>query len=109
MPNPQNIVEHKFEKGKSGNPAGRPPGKSISTILKELLEGTIKNASGEVKTRAEVLALTLIEKGIKGKDLRAIEQILDRTEGKPLQTIQSEITSLPPRQMKLPDGTTIDL
>lgn len=91
MPNPDNIKGQGFHTDPDRiNKAGRPPGRSITSILKDLLEGTIKNASGEVKTRAEVLALTLLEKGIKGKDLRAIEQILDRTEGKPLQKVEQK-------------------
>ncbi len=90
MPNP-NIADegknYQFKEGQTGNPQGRPRGKSVSTILKELLDGEIKNTEGITKTRSEVIALKLFEKAIKNGDLKAITEILDRTEGKAPQTL----------------------
>jgi hypothetical protein len=82
-----------WKKGQSGNPNGRPPGKSITTILKNLLEKEIvltKNPiTGKKKEKqkiSEVIALTMVREAIKGKD-KFIKEILDRTEGKVLQGI----------------------
>lgn len=95
----KNLIPAK--KGEVRNPKGRTPGKSISSYLKSLLEGTIKlkDETGKEKnfTRAEAIALKLFQKAMSGKatdqaQLKAIEQILDRTEGKPLQATINENT-----------------
>lgn len=81
------------EKGDpSPNPAGKPKGKTISTILSELLEKeVIDEEDGAKRTRAEIIALRLVKKAkstkIDAQALKAIEQILDRTEGKAKQTV----------------------
>lgn len=83
--------------GPSPNPAGRPPGKNISSILNKLLEGTIditdlaKNTTRKV-TRKEAIALQLVTLALSNSvpdtvKLRAIENIQDRTEGKVKQNI----------------------
>src|SRR6476620_11223730 len=91
-----------FKPGQSGNPAGRPKGKSITTILNELLE---KVAGDKVKlsaaviefmeedrplTNAEALSMTLLYKALVQNDMKAITEIMDRTEGKSLQ--KTELT-----------------
>lgn len=86
-----------FEPGQSGNPAGRPKGaRSLSTILKEMLEQDIvtenENGNKIKKQCQDVIIQKLLQKGAKG-DLRAITEILDRVEGKPIQAVKSEGTS----------------
>ena len=81
-----------FRPGQTGNPNGRPKGKSISTLLSELLEKKVKDVDGEERTRAEIIALKLLGKATNAKTvdnsvLKAIEQILDRSEGKAKQTV----------------------
>lgn len=77
-------------KGQSGNPDGKKKGtRNLSTILKEYLEleVEIENEKGEkVKVENQDLIIAqLIRKAAKDGDLKAIEQILDRMEGKPIQ------------------------
>lgn len=38
MPHPENIVPHQWPKGVSGNPKGRPPGKSWRRLLRDVAE-----------------------------------------------------------------------
>ncbi|HEY5391575.1 MAG TPA: hypothetical protein VIJ57_05645 [Hanamia sp.] len=80
------------------NLEGRSKGKSISTLLNELLEKKIKDIDGTERTRAEIIALKLLSKATNAKNidntvLKAIEQILDRSEGKAKQTIIADFTS----------------
>lgn len=89
-----------WEQGKSGNPnPGRKKGsKNITTYLKQYLEKkNIKQiqdlkfvqelGDGKKITTAEAIALKLIHKALFEGDIRAIENIQDRIEGKPGQFI----------------------
>lgn len=71
MPNPQNIVKHKFKKGQTGNPNGRPREKEIKELLLTYFDD--KKVNDILKS--------LHTKAIKG-DIRAISEVLDRTLGK---------------------------
>ena len=89
MPKPENIAPHKFKKGTSGNPKGRPKLPDIKVLLEEVL--------GEQKdgmTAAEALMKKLRSMGAAG-NLKAIEMLLDRAYGKPKQTIDTNIVSAP--------------
>jgi len=86
-----------WKKGQSGNPAGRPPiEKTFSTAAREMLQAqeiTISWAVGYAQKQRtlkaapsfnHVLAAVLIMEGLDG-NVRAISELLDRTEGKPVQ------------------------
>lgn len=83
-----------FPKGVSGNPAGRPPGiPNSKTRLRRLLELTerVKNpVTGELEdfTIMEQIDMRLVSKARNG-DLKAINTLLDRLEGKPAQAIEN--------------------
>ena len=84
MPNPENIEPHKFKKGQTGNPKGRPK------KLPELDE-LLANVLGEEKdgvTAAEAILKALRMKAAKG-DVRAAEVLLDRGYGKARQHIDN--------------------
>jgi len=82
MPNPENILPHKFRKGKSGNPKGRPP---KLPDLDELL-GDVLSEEKEGVTAAKAILRTLRTKALKG-DIRAAEVLLERAYGKAKQPI----------------------
>ncbi len=65
-----------FQKGKSGNPGGRPAA-VLTPILREIMEAS---ANGEI-SKAKRLAEVLIDKALDG-DMDAIKVILDRIDGK---------------------------
>lgn len=83
MANPKNIEPHKWDKGQSGNPKGRPPklpqlDKLLDAVLGEEKEGI---------SAAEVILKALRLKATKG-DVRAAEVLLDRAYGKASQKVE---------------------
>jgi hypothetical protein len=105
--NPQNIEKHKFPKGQTGNPNGRP------RKLPEL-DKLLADVLGEEKdgmTAAEAILKALRLKAAKG-DVRAIEVMLDRAYGKPKQTISADVTqsitilNIDPLDDSIDNGTT---
>ncbi len=84
MPNPENIEPHKFKKGQSGNPNGRP--KKLPDI-DELL-GNVLGEEKDGLTAAEAILKALRLKATKG-DVRAAEVLLDRGYGKAKQYIDN--------------------
>ena len=83
-----------FEKGKSGNPSGRPKGsRNLKAILTEMLEltsdVTLEDGRTFTVTKSEQIAIELLRlatsSGVNDAvKLRAIETIFDRIEGKPI-------------------------
>ncbi|WP_235999374.1 DUF5681 domain-containing protein [Bradyrhizobium uaiense] len=72
-----------FEKGKSGNPGGRPKAKPFRDALNMELA-----AIGEDHKALRAMAKKLIDRGMKG-DLAAINVVADRLDGKPAQAIEN--------------------
>lgn len=67
-----------FEPGQSGNPNGRPKGtKNLKTMLTELLSS--QDPDGEW---SKSVGGQLIRKAFKDGDMRALQEIIDRIEGK---------------------------
>jgi hypothetical protein len=82
-----------FDKGESGNPAGRPKGsKNRSTIARQWLEvnQSLKNPlTGEQETMSQedLMTLALIKKAREG-DVTAYKALMDSGYGAPLQQIE---------------------
>lgn len=89
MPNPENIRNHKFPKGKSGNPKGRP--KKLPE-LDELLND-ILGSEDESKSEAALIIHALVKRAKKG-DVRAAEVLLERAYGKVKQPIEHKVEAL---------------
>lgn len=93
MPNPENIEPHKFEKGSSGNPNGRPKGsKNRSTIARYWLsiEQNLKNPlTGDTETMSQedLMTLALIKKAREG-DTNAYKALMDSGYGAPVQQVE---------------------
>jgi hypothetical protein len=91
MPKPENIEPHKFKKGQTGNPNGRP------RKLPEL-DKLLADVLGEEKdgiTAGEAILKALRAKATKG-DVRAAEVLLDRAYGKAKQITDTTITTTEP-------------
>lgn len=89
----EDIIEHQFKPGESGNPNGRPKGsKNISTIIREFMDeemtvvDPIKKKEMSRKI-SEIVVLKLIKKAIQDEDLGSIKELIDRLEGKAAQRI----------------------
>lgn len=92
MANPDSIRGQGFHTHPERiNRKGRPPKKNLSDILKAMLEEKIEvkmeDGTKEKKEFREVLVRNLIQKASKG-DIRAIQEIFDRVEGKSKQAIE---------------------
>ena len=91
MPKPENIIPHKFKKGQTGNPNGRP------RKLPEL-DKLLADVLGEEKdgiTAGEAILKALRAKASKG-DVRAAEVLLDRAYGKPKQISETTLKTTEP-------------
>ena len=79
------IVGFPWKPGQSGNPSGRPVTKPVSDAMKkhlaELYRGPSKTWVSRGFTNGQVLALKIFEMAASG-DMRAAEELLNRTEGK---------------------------
>jgi Family of unknown function (DUF5681) len=87
MSNP-NLIEatkaHRFQPGRSGNPKGRPPRRSLIEILKAEL-AKIDGPHGE--TNGEQMIHRLVQHAIHG-NIRAAQLVLEYAEGKPEQPVR---------------------
>ena len=81
MPNPENIIPHKFKKGQSGNPKGRP---KLPDLKEAMANALAEEKDG--KTALEAILAAMRAKAARG-DVRAAEFLLDRGYGKATQDI----------------------
>ena len=92
MPNPENLRRITSEQAREmGKKSSR--GKAVGTILRELLDKKIEINDPIMKKKikesiAYAMAMKLIGKALKG-DTKAINDVIDRTEGKPIQQINN--------------------
>jgi hypothetical protein len=85
MPKPEKIIPHKFKKGQSGNPKGRPKLPNLKEAMAKVLA---EEKDGMVALDAVLLKLR--QMAMKGNP-KAIEMLLDRGYGKPNQKTESSV------------------
>lgn len=107
MANPQNIEKHKFKKGQTGNPNGRPR-KYVSLLkaqgyklseINDTLMALLSMDLNELKSVFENQNATVLEKAVAGAirkaiekgDLANIETIINRAFGKPKETVDIDM------------------
>ena len=75
-----------WKKGQSGNPNGRPPkGKALTEELRLLLERKVWPFD---KTARELIVIRLFHEGFSHGDVKALQYIFDRLEGRPAQSME---------------------
>lgn len=95
----KDIEPHKFQKGESGNPNGRPKGaKNRSTIARYWLDVNqkLKNpltGSEETMSQEDLMTLALIKKAREG-DVNAYKALMDSGYGAPVQQIEQTNTDI---------------
>jgi len=94
----KDIEKHKFKKGQTGNPNGRP--KKLPELDKLLADVLGEEKDG--LTAAEAILKALRLKATKG-DVRAAEVLLDRAYGKASQKIENHIKTDTPLVITLTD------
>jgi hypothetical protein len=82
--------ETQFKPGQSGNPNGRPKkGDSWADILNEAMDELIESEDFQNKVSCKkAIAKVLAKRALKG-DVKAIETIMERQEGKAKQTVDN--------------------
>jgi hypothetical protein len=83
--------EYRFREGVSGNPGGRPAIRALSKACRAILAQPAPDGSG--MTFAEAIARKLADKALNG-DVKAAQELADRTEGRPGQSIDVTVTKL---------------
>ena len=92
MANEHNL--RNFEKGTSGNPAGRPKGspnrKNVARLLLQLEGEALNELTGQVEwlSNEDLITIALAKKAI-GGDTRAYVAIMDSAYGKPRQEVET--------------------
>ncbi len=82
----------RWKPGQSGNPGGRPRTAVLSQACREKLSEPVPG-DAEGRTFAQAIAKMLATKALEG-DLRAAQELGDRAEGRPCQSVQIENTTL---------------
>ncbi len=99
MANEKNLKPFKKGKDPRRNLKGKPKGKAITTILKELMDkSTAKSImdlpfikklnTKKTLSNGEALALRLMTSALVAGDVKAMKEILDRLEGKSKQSVE---------------------
>ena len=81
-----NIEPHKFPQGTSGNPKGRPKGKTIASEIKRI----IRESEDEGSDVVEALARVAIAKALKG-DYRFFESVREQIDGQRSGSINAKV------------------
>ncbi len=95
-----------FEAGQSGNPAGRPKSITLSEAYRKQLAQPVEGDKLG-RTFAEVIASRVVIAAASG-DTSAAPEIADRTEGKPKQSLDVDLSVRDWRQMAREYGVSED-
>lgn len=93
-----------FKEGECGNPNGRPKGKSFKTVLEAMLDLECSDKDledEEIKehfkganykpTNRDIVAVRMLLKAKQDGESKSAERLMNRVEGKPIETIKQNI------------------
>jgi hypothetical protein len=92
----KDLIPHRFQKGKSGNPNGRPRNPELPCIRSAIAAALSapRGVRGD-RTALDNVLERLVEMA-EGGNVRAAEILMDRAFGRPLQSIAAEIEANAP-------------
>jgi hypothetical protein len=102
---PENL--RPFKPGQSGNPGGRPKGRSVTSRLRRLLRKAELPAEGDGKLLLDRIAETIIKKSLEGNH-KFVTTLLERTEGKVKATLHVTTAEFGRKQPRDDDGNLIE-
>lgn len=109
-----NIKPYMFEKGKSGNPKGRPP-KLVSSLIQELKDEGYERVGAtqivesyelltgmpedeirqKVNDKSQPMIIRIVGKAmLSAKGFEILEKMLDRAQGRPKQSIDADVSGV---------------
>ncbi|MBI4463172.1 MAG: hypothetical protein HY647_00575 [Acidobacteria bacterium] len=93
-------VEHRWKKGVSGNPRGRPKKRdSLTSLLKEEIK-KVCPADRQKRTWEELMVLATLQLAMKG-NATALKEIWERLDGKVLQAEKIQLGGIEGREVKI--------
>lgn len=96
MANPNPSPETRFRSGRSGNPGGRPKGRSVTSRLRRLLLST-KDLSGKPipdgKQLADLVAEVLVKQTLAG-EFKFAKLLVERNDSRALEELRERIAIL---------------
>ena len=97
---PPPPAEHRWKKGVSGNPRGRPKKRdSLTSLLKEEI-AKICPADREKRTWKELIVRATLQLAMKG-NATALKEVWERLDGKILQTEKVQLAGTEGREIKI--------
>ena len=97
---PPPPAEHRWKKGVSGNPRGRPKKRdTLTSLLKEEIK-KICPADRQKRTYEELMVLATLQLAMKGNAV-ALKEVWERLDGKVLQTEKVQLASAEGREIKV--------
>jgi len=93
-------VEHRWKKGASGNPRGRPKKRdSLTSLLQEEIK-KVCPADRQKRTYEELMVLATLQLAMKGNAV-ALKEVWERLDGKVLQTERLQLGGADGRLIKI--------
>ncbi|MGH9786129.1 MAG: DUF5681 domain-containing protein [Terriglobia bacterium] len=97
---PTPPAEHRWKKGVSGNPRGRPKKRdTLTSLLKEEIK-KICPADRQKRTYEELMVLATLQLAMKGNAV-ALKEVWERLDGKVLQTGKVQLAGADGREIKI--------
>ena len=97
---PPPPAEHRWKKGVSGNPRGRPKKRdSLTSLLKEEIQN-ICPADRQKRTYEELMVLATLQLAMKGNAV-ALKEVWERLDGKVLQTGKVQLGGSEGREVQI--------